>query len=113
MALTATQKLQAKRHLGEHPVATILDPLFSVLEDGAEKETELVAAIALCETTETAIDTVTTEADEIVEGGGAKFSYERRLAMKQRAYRKAVCDLGRIIGYPVPESGGLTGFLSV
>ncbi len=113
MALTTTQRLQIKRHLGEHPIDTILDPFFTVLEDGAEKEAELVAALNVCNTAESAIDATTTEADEIVEGGGAKFSYERRLAFKQRAYNKAVCNLARIIGYPLPQTGGVMGFFSV
>lgn len=113
MTLTTTQKLQIKRHLGEHPISTILDPLISTLEDGAEMEAELTTALTTCNTTETAIDDTTDQADEIVSGGGATFSYERRLAFKQQAYRKAVMHLARIIGYPLPQVGGVTGFFNV
>ena len=113
MALTTTQRLQIKRHLGEHPEATILDPLIAKIEDGAAMEAELVTALAVAVAAETAIEDTEDEADEIVEGGGAKFSYERRASMKERRYRRAVCDLARIIGFPVPFEQGVTGFFRI
>lgn len=110
MALTTTQRLQIKKHLGQHPEATILDPLILKVEDGGAMETELVAALTEANTTEAAIDTAEDEADDIVSGGGATFSSERRIAIKKSRYRRSVCDLARIIGFPTPFEQGITGF---
>lgn len=98
MALTDTQKLQAKKHLGFWPNDTQLNASIKALEDSGAKETELTAAIAECETWYANIETVSGNADEIIEGAGAKFSYERSLAIKKRQYQSARIDLARILG---------------
>lgn len=113
MTLSAAQKLKIKKHLGEHPKSTIMDPFIKVLEDGADMEAELVAALNSCDTALTAKDTVETSADELTEGGGAKFNYNRSLAIKKGAYRDAVCNLARIIGWPMPQAGKVGGYLAL
>lgn len=114
MALTTAQRLAVKKHLGEHPDSTIIDPFITAIEDGGAMEDELVAAVTACDTALAAYFTAADAADELVAGGGAKFSYERRLSIKQQAYRARVADLARIIMWPLPGLSGTTaGFLSV
>lgn len=104
MALTGAQKLQAKKHMGVWPHDDILDASIAALEDGSVKESELTAAIALCETTQAAIKTAQSGSDELVEGGGAKFSYERYISIRRRAYRDAQLDLARILSVDLESS---------
>lgn len=112
MALTATQRLAIKKHLGEAPNSTDLNAFIGTLEDGAEMEAELVASITACDSALAAYYTATGDADELVEGAGAKFSYERRMAIKQQAYRNQVINLARLLSYPI-AGGGTVGFLTV
>lgn len=98
MTLTPTQVLQAKKHTGVWPNDTLIDASILGLSDGGVKEAELVAAIDLCETRYDAINTAYTDSDELVEGGGAKFSYERYTALRKEWYRDAVKDLKRLLG---------------
>lgn len=103
MALTATQRLQVKKHLAVWPHDDIIDASIEALEDGAEKEAELVAAVALCETRYTAINTAVAGSDELKAGGGAKFDYENQITTRQRWYEDAVKDLARLIGIPMND----------
>lgn len=113
MALTTTQKLNAKRHMGVAPVAMTqpseYDQLFTALEDGAELEAHLVAAITACDTALAAVQLAHTDADELTEGAGAKFDYRRRIGIKQDAYAAEVANLWRVLGLTPPETTGIIG----
>src|SRR5690348_3894532 len=106
MALTDTQKLSLKKHLGVTPIDTILDPFIAQVEaEGTAFETELTDAISTCDDALDAIRTVQTSADELTEGAGAKFDYNRSIAIKRRQYEEEVGNLARIMGYPSPYNG--------
>lgn len=105
MALTATQRLQCKRHLGITPNSTVIDAQIDALELDSDKETELTTAIARCETVVAAIRTARDEADELVEGGGARFSYSTRVAHQKANYQEAKENLARIIGIDLGQQG--------
>ncbi len=108
MALTTAQKLALKKHLGANPIDTILDPFIDTIEDeGSDYEEELTKAVKKCDTALTAIRTAQTEADELVEGGGARFNYNQRISIKKQQYREEVENLARIMGYPAPFSDGI------
>ena len=113
MPLTDSQKLAIKKHLGEQPLSIVLDANIKALEDGGAKESELTTALTACDTALTAVATTETDADEIAEGGGAKFSYERRLAIKKQSYRRNVENLARILAWLPPRMGGLTGVINL
>lgn len=98
MALTESQKLQAKKHMDVWVFDSPLNSSFAALEDGGAKEAELVAAIELCETRYAAINTAVTASDELTEGGGAKFNYHQYAALRKRWYEAARRDLARILG---------------
>ena len=98
MPLTATQILQAKKHMGVWPQDTTIDSSIKALSDGSTKELELTTAIAACETTYAAITTAETASDELVEGGGAKFDYDRYISTRKQAYKRSQADLARILG---------------
>jgi hypothetical protein len=105
MALTTAQKLAAKKHLGYHPTESILDPFFAVIEDaGATQETELTTSISTCDTAKAAIKTAQDATDDLVEGGGAKFSYTGVVAARKQAYREEVENLARILGVPILDA---------
>ena len=109
MAFTAQQIHDIKKHLGVHPKSTIMDPLISTLQDGSTLETNTVTAITTANTAFTAIQTAQTEADDIVEGGGARFNYHGRIAIKKQQYRDAVVELARLVGWPIPTNGAILG----
>jgi hypothetical protein len=113
MALTPTQRLAIKRHLGEHPKSTIMDPLITSLEDGASVEAELVEALTDCNAALAAIATAQDEADELTFGEGAQFRHAGKIAIKKQRYREAVENLARLIGWAAPEGGRVTGFLAL
>ena len=111
MAFSATNKQDIYKHFGLNPSNTWLDSILAGLEDGGTVEALTVAAITTANTALAAINTTTTEADELVEGDGAKFSYERQLAMKKSAYKMAVNELARICSWqPAFGEQTLTGF---
>lgn len=110
MTLTATQILQAKKHTGVWPNDTLIDASILGLSDGAEKEEELAAAIDLCETRYAAINTAFSASDELVEGGGAKFSYERYTNLRKQWYQDAVKDLKRLLGMEDDSANVSTGW---
>lgn len=108
MALTATQRLLVKKHLNVWPHDTLVDASIEALEDGAEKEGELTTALSLCNTTLTNLQTAQTASDELVEGGGARFSYERYISIRRAAYRDAQLDLARLLGVDLDDQFGGT-----
>lgn len=110
MTLTAAQILQAKKHTGVWPNDTLIDASIAGLSDGAAKEAELVAAIALCETRYAAINTAFVASDELVAGGGASFSYERYTNLRKQWYQDAVRDLRRLLGMSDDEANLSTGW---
>jgi hypothetical protein len=113
MSLTDAQKLAIKKHLKEHPKSTIIEPLIATLEDGDANETELLAALTASDTALTNLRTAQSEADEIAEGGGARFNHNSRIAIKRQAYQEAVAYLAQFIGWPYEQGGAITGVFTV
>lgn len=112
MAFTAQQKLDVKKHLELPPGANVLDDLFLTLADGSTLETNVTTAITAANTALTNLQTAQTSADEIVEGEGAKFSYERMIAVKRQSYKEAVKDLARLFSWQDYPDSGIIGFFN-
>lgn len=112
MAFTATQKQEIKQHLGVPPTANVLDTLFAQLEADSAIAAKVSSALSRANETLENLKTAQDEADEIVEGGGAKFSYERMIAVKKSAYSEAIAELYRLFSWE-SFSHNLTGFINV
>lgn len=111
MALTAAQVLQVKKHIGVVPTSTTLDASIDALEDGSVKEAELVAALNRCNSTMADYQDAQENADDLTEGGGAKFSHPLNISIKRKAYDEAVMDLARLLGIDIDNGvSGLVGW---
>ena len=110
MAFTATQKQDVKKHLGLPPTADVLDTLFAELEDGGAIESKVTRALSRANETLENLITAQDEADEIVEGAGARFSYERMISIKKTAYQNAVNELCRLFSWQNYTTGEIIGF---
>lgn len=107
-------RLAIKRHLNIWSQDTFILPLIAAMEDGGALQTEAAQAITDCNTALAAIVAAQTEADDITEGGGAKFNPNLKISIKRRQYKDFVNDLARIIGYPQSsDTASITGFMSL
>lgn len=101
MALTATQKLQIKRHLGVDQYSVELDDRFTKLDSDADTLAELTDTLTKCETALTAIQTAYDNVDEIASGGGAVFNHNNAITLKKKNYNRHRQNLSRIMQYPI------------
>jgi len=106
MPLTAAQKLTVRKHMDTGPNNPTFGPYISALEDAGVKEAELLASLISCDLLLAVIYAVETEADELTEGGGAKFSYQVKKKHKLDAYGRERGNMARILGVDLAALGG-------
>lgn len=97
MALTAAQRLAVREHMNVSPTDPNFGQYITAVEDGSVREAELIACLTSCDTLLEAIYAVETEADELTEGGGAKFSYQTKKKHKEQAYQRKRANMARIL----------------
>lgn len=99
MALTDAQKHKVRRHLGLDPFDTDLDDRFTQIAADATIEALLTAIITDCDAAETAIFTAYDQNSDLVEGGGARFAYQRHVDLAKKKYKDKLAEMGRIMAF--------------
>jgi hypothetical protein len=105
MSFTTTQKLQIKKFLGLPPKDKFIDSYIANVEDGAEIEAEVVAAITACQTAFDAWQTTLATQDNLIEagspnGGVAKFALGVGAGFSKKAYDERLKELARLLDIP-------------
>lgn len=115
MALTASQRQKARRHMGVDPFSDLLDSRFTQVEGDATIEALVTASITACDSAETAIATAYDQNSDLVEGGGARFAYQAHVNLAKQKYKTQIAELGRLLAFePMnvtlnPYGGGCGG----
>lgn len=98
MSLTEAQLLKVKKYLKTAPTNPIMDSLVTSLEDGADKEAELIASLDRLDTLWERMGTIADETSHVVAGGDARMSRERQLTMVRQDYEREQENLARMLG---------------